>query len=690
MDFKKVKLEELKSVGKKTAQYLNKLNIYNLEDLLNFCPRTYEFWDYVESLDFVNPDRVCCIKIKIISSYICVKINKNKTMYKIQAQDINNNILNIIFFNSKFVVQKLMLDNFYLIMGKFKINTNNFEVISPKIQKLDQENLNKIVPIYNQNANITSNKISKLIKNQLNLITEKFSETLPNSVIVSNNLCSRDFCVRNIHNPHDKTSLKIARERLVFEEFFIYYLRMELLKNYSKQRTNINILNTYFEEFCELLKFKLTESQEKVIFECFKDMLTSSNNNLSMNRLLQGDVGSGKTVIAAALMYMTVRNNYQAVLMAPTELLAVQHYNNFCELFKNNINNIQVKLLVGSSKNKYKKKLLQEISLKNNNFLIIGTHSLISDNVNFANLGLVVTDEQHRFGVNQRAKLANKSKNFPHILVMSATPIPRTLAMIMYGDLDISILDQVIPGRQKVETFIINSQKRDRMFNFIREIISKKQQVYIVCSSIEEIENKDNIIYLEHYKNMLIKYGFNSDIIEILHGKMNPYEKDKIMKKFSDNITKILISTTVIEVGIDVPNATLMIIENAERFGLSQLHQLRGRVGRGDKKSYCILVSDSKSKNSSQRFLAMKNSSDGFFLSEQDLKIRGPGDFFGTNQHGIPNIKIPTSYSDIITIQKSHDYVRSIISKNIINKNPEFSIIKDKLYQDLNIQNINL
>ena len=354
------------------------------------------------------------------------------------------------------------------------------------------------------------------------------------------------------------------------------------------------------------------------------------------------------------------------------------------------VNNIQVKLLVGSSKNKYKKNLLQEISLKNNNFLIIGTHSLISDNVDFANLGLVVTDEQHRFGVNQRAKLVNKSKNSPHVLVMSATPIPRTLAMIMYGDLDVSVLDQVIPGRQKIETFVINSQKRERMFNFVRETISKNQQVYIVCSSIEEIENKNNIIYLEYYKNMLIEHNFNPDIIEILHGKMNPYEKDKIMGKFSDNITKILISTTVIEVGIDVPNATLIIIENAERFGLAQLHQLRGRVGRGDKKSYCILVSDSKSKDSSQRFLAMKNSSDGFFLSEQDLKIRGPGDFFGTNQHGVPNIKIPTNYSDIVTIQKSHDYACEIISKNIINKNPEFNIIKDKLYQNLDIQNINL
>lgn len=690
MDLKKVKLEELKSVGKKTAQYLNKLDIYNLEDLLNFYPRTYEFWEYIENLDFINPDKVCCVKIKIISNYVCIKTSTNKIMYKIQAQDINNNILNIIFFNSKFAAQKLMLNNFYLIMGKFKKNTNNFEVISPKTQEFNQENLNNIVPIYNQNTNITSNKISKLIKNQLNLISEKFPETLPNSVIINNNLCSRDFCIRNIHSPDNKTSLKIARERLVFEEFFVYYLRMESLKNYSKQKTDINILNTYFKEFCELLKFKLTESQEKVIFECFKDMLTSSNNNLSMNRLLQGDVGSGKTVIAAALMYMTVRNNYQAVLMAPTELLAVQHYNNFCELFKNTSNNIQVKLLVGSSKNKYKKNLLQEISLKNNNFLIIGTHSLISDNVNFANLGLVVTDEQHRFGVNQRAKLVNKSKNSTHVLVMSATPIPRTLAMIMYGDLDVSVLDQVIPGRQKIETFVINSQKRERMFNFVRETISKNQQVYIVCSSIEEIENKNNIIYLEYYKNMLIEHNFNPDIIEILHGKMNPYEKDKIMEKFSDNITKILISTTVIEVGIDVPNATLIIIENAERFGLAQLHQLRGRVGRGDKKSYCILVSDSKSKDSSQRFLAMKNSSDGFFLSEQDLKIRGPGDFFGTNQHGVPNIKIPTNYSDIVTIQKSHDYVRKIISKNIINKNPEFNIIKDKLYQNLDIQNINL
>ena len=302
---------------------------------------------------------------------------------------------------------------------------------------------------------------------------------------------------------------------------------------------------------------------------------------------------------------------------------------------------------------------------------------------------LVVTDEQHRFGVNQRAKLANKSGS-PHVLVMSATPIPRTLAMIVYGDLDISILEQVIPGRQKIDTFVINSQKRERMFNFVREIMSKNQQIYIICPNIEESENKPDLIYLEYYKNLLIKNQFDINDIETIHGKMSNYEKDEIMQKFADNQIRILISTTVIEVGIDVPNATLIIIENAERFGLSQLHQLRGRVGRSDKKSYCVLVSDSKSKDSTQRFIAMKNSNDGFCLSEQDLKIRGPGDFFGTNQHGVPNINIPTNYTDIMTIQLAHDYARDLINKNIINKNPEFETLKDKIHKNSDIININL
>ena len=285
--------------------------------------------------------------------------------------------------------------------------------------------------------------------------------------------------------------------------------------------------------------------------------------------------------------------------------------------------------------------------------------------------------------------MANNSSS-PHVLVMSATPIPRTLAMIMYGDLDISILEQVIPGRQKIDTFVINSQKRERMFNFVREIMSKNQQIYIICPNIEESENKPDLIYLEYYKNLLIKNLFNINNIGIIHGKMSTYEKDEIMQKFAENQIKILISTTVIEVGIDVPNATLIIIENAERFGLSQLHQLRGRVGRSDKKSYCILVSDSKSKDAAQRFSAMKNSNDGFYLSEQDLKIRGPGDFFGTNQHGVPNINIPTNYTDIVTIQQAHDYARDLISKNIINKNPEFEIFKNKIHENFDIQNINL
>lgn len=684
MNFEQVKLEDLKSVGKKTAQYLNKLNIYNLADLLNFYPKKYEFWDYTTNLEVTESDKTYCIKIKIISSCNNIRTGSNKNIYKLQGQDFNNNILNIVFFNSKFAAQSLILNKVYLIRGKFKkINYNIYEIVSPKTREFSDSAQNSITSIYTQNSNISSNKISKIIKTQLEIFKDTFTETLPRSVIVSNDLCSRDFCIRNIHNPTNKSDLQIARKRLVFEEFFVYYLRMESIKLYSRKKTDIIISKNFFDEFCDLLKFKLTESQVKVIFECFNDIL---DNNLSMNRLLQGDVGSGKTVVAAALIYAMARNNYQSVLMAPTELLAVQHYNNFCELFSGT--NIEIKLLTSSIKPKYKQELIKNLELKNN-YVIIGTHALLSDNINFGNMGLVVTDEQHRFGVNQRAKLANKSGS-PHVLVMSATPIPRTLAMIMYGDLDISILEQVIPGRQKIDTFVINSQKRERMFNFVREIMSKNQQIYIICPNIEESENKPDLIYLEYYKNLLIKNQFDINDIEIIHGKMSNYEKDEIMQKFADNQIKILISTTVIEVGIDVPNATLIIIENAERFGLSQLHQLRGRVGRSDKKSYCILVSDSKSKDSTQRFIAMKNSNDGFCLSEQDLKIRGPGDFFGTNQHGVPNINIPTNYTDIMTIQLAHDYARDLINKNIINKNPEFETLKDKIHKNSDIININL
>lgn len=666
--FFKKEIRSLKGVGEKTSQAFNKLGVYTFEDLIKFYPRSYEDWTFLSSIVSVEDKKECCLKVKIISECIGIKLKDGKWLFKIKASDGSND-LNIIFFNSRFPAKNLVLGKEYLVRGKVIKRNNEYEIISPKIKELESAFL--ITPVYNQCEGIVSSKISKAVKTLLNFVDKPLLETLPNYILERYNLESKDFCFRNIHFPKDMYALKLARDRIIFEEFFIYHLCMINLKFKSRQKTNIVISKNFFEEFCKIVPFELTESQKKVILECLGDM---SNQCLSMNRLLQGDVGSGKTLIAAALMYAAVRNGYQAALMVPTELLARQHYKTFSDLFSGT--GIKVNIICGALRAKARRNLYEEILVRKSG-IIIGTHSLISDGIQFGNLGLIITDEQHRFGVKQRAKLISKG-NSPHVLIMSATPIPRTLAMILYGDLDVSILEGVIPGRQKIETYRINSIKRIRMFEFLKKIVFKGEQAYVVCASIEDRSN--GIIDVASYKELLIKIGdFKEEEVEILHGKMSPYEKDYIMNKFLNNNIKILVATTVIEVGIDVPNTTVIVIENAERFGLSQLHQLRGRVGRGNKKSYCILVSDSSSKDTIRRFSAMKDSCDGFYLSEEDLKIRGPGDFFGVNQHGVPNIKMPTTFQDLPIVQAAHNCAKELSVDNNFLQNPEFKYIKSEV-----------
>ncbi len=666
--FFKRDIGSLKGVGEKTIQAFSKLGIFTFEDLIKFYPRSYEDWTSFSSIASAEDKKDCCLKVKIVNECIGIKLKDGRWLFKIKVSDGLDN-LNMIFFNSRYPARNLVLGKEYLIKGKVVKHNGEYEMLSPKVKGLENEF--SITPIYNQCEEIVSSKISRIIKNLINCIDEPILETLPDSVLENYGLDSKDFCYRNIHFPKDILSLKRARKRIIFEEFFIYYLSMSSLKVKFRQKTNVVISESFFEEFCEIIPFKLTESQKKVILECFKDI---NEKGLSMNRLLQGDVGSGKTLVAAALMYAAVKNGYQAALMVPTELLARQHYKTFCSLLSGT--GVKINIICGALRAKARKALYEEILLIKSG-IIIGTHSLISEGIQFGNLGLIITDEQHRFGVKQRAKLISKGKA-PHVLIMSATPIPRTLAMILYEDLDVSILEGVIPGRQKIKTYRIDSTKRSRMFGFLQKTVLRNEQAYIVCASIEERNN--GIIDLVSYKELLIKSGgFKAEEIEILHGKMSPYEKDYIMNEFLNNNIKVLISTTVIEVGIDVPNATVMVIENAERFGLSQLHQLRGRVGRGNKQSYCILVSDSNSKDAIRRFSAMKDSCDGFYLSEEDLQIRGPGDFFGVNQHGVPNIKMSTTFQDIPVIQAAHDCAKKLIENDPFLQSPEFKFIRSEV-----------
>lgn len=661
-----IEIKNLKGVGPKSEQCLKTLGVNTVGDLIKFYPRTYEDWCNVYTLSEASGNSERCVRLKIISGVECIRTRGGKYLYKLNATD-ENNFTDIVFFNNKYVAGSLKKGEEYLFKGNIKRSGLKFELVSPKVKKIEEDL--KLYPVYNQTKGITSSKIENFVKEAFKLLPERIVETLPSYILAENNLCSLDFAIRNIHFPKSFYDLKMARSRIVFEEFLIYQLGMKLLKKKSRQKTEVKIKKSFLSEFEKFLPFTLTNAQREAIGECEEDL----KSGLAMNRLLQGDVGSGKTAVAAAISYSMAKSGYQAAIMAPTEILAIQHYKTFLSFYKSS--DIKIGLLYGSMKTKEKNQTLADIS-NGDIDIVIGTHSLISESVNFRNLGLIVTDEQHRFGVRQRETLIKKGIN-PHVLVMSATPIPRTLAMILYGDLDISVLSQTIPGRQKIDTYKIISEKRPRAWNFLKSIVENGGQGYIVCACIEENEN--DIVDVLTYKEKMLENGFKDEDVGILHGKMNSREKEDVMKRFINGDLKIIVSTTVIEVGVDVPNAQIMIIENAERFGISQLHQLRGRVGRGDKKSYCVLISDSKSKDSAKRFSAMTNSNDGFYLSEEDLKIRGPGDFFGVNQHGVPCIGIPTSYEDMELMKKAQKSVESIIFSDSDFLNPELRYIKRRV-----------
>ena len=464
-------------------------------------------------------------------------------------------------------------------------------------------------------------------------------------------LCSLDFAIRQIHFPDCEENIQTARKRLIFEELLTLQLGLMLLKTKKSTKNNIPISRDCTAEFYNLLPFEPTGAQKRAVDDCIKDMQSEK----AMNRLIQGDVGSGKTAVAAAVMYTVAKNGYQSAMMAPTEILAHQHHESLSKLFEST--GLTVELLTGSTKAKDKKEIKRRL-IDGEIDIIVGTHALIQNDVEFKSLGLVVTDEQHRFGVEQRTNLAMKGDD-PHLLVMSATPIPRTLALIIYGDLSISILDELPPGRQQIRTDVVNSGYHQRIYKFIKKAIADGHQAYIVCSLVEESESE--LIPATEYAEGLKNNVFSDYRLGLLHGKMKPKDKDKIMDEFARGEVDILVSTTVVEVGVDVPNATIMVIENADRFGLSQLHQLRGRVGRGSDQSYCILVSDSKSDTAKERLKLMKSTSDGFKIADYDLKTRGPGDFFGKRQHGLPNLVIADMLEDMDTLNKCRECAEEML-----------------------------
>ena len=586
-------IKYIKGVGEARALAFRSIGVSTVGELLRFYPRAYEDWSKILPISQCLIGENVCIKGTVMFPVKNERVRGGMLIAKATITD-GDDVIAATFFN-KYIDKMLKSGEEYLFYGKITLGKFSArEMITPMFIKSSQSV--EIKPIYPQNKNITSKIIQSAVQNALEKV-ETIPEYLPQEIIEEYNLVSLDTAIRNIHFPKDDEDLQRARDRLIFDELFILQLSLLSLKNENKEVKTKNILTKdYTEEFFGLLPFTPTNAQKRAVKEAIGDMQKGNQ----MNRLLQGDVGSGKTAVAAAIVYSSSKNGLQSALMAPTEVLATQHYETFVRLFSGT--GIKCELLVGSTKAKDKKEIKERLK-KGEIDLIIGTHALIQEDVEFERLGLVITDEQHRFGVKQRTGLCSKGDN-PHVYVMSATPIPRTLALIFFGDLNVSILDELPPGRQKIDTYSVSSAKRGSMFEYIRKHLDEGYQAYIVCPLVEESEMMQGIMSAEEYYKKA-QVPFNGYKLDLLHGKMTPKKKDEVMLKFKKGETQLLISTVVIEVGVDVPNAVIMVVENAERFGLSQLHQLRGRVGRGQAKSSCILVTDAKGDEAKARMRIM-------------------------------------------------------------------------------------
>ncbi|WP_302669485.1 ATP-dependent DNA helicase RecG [Eubacterium sp. AF15-50] len=672
-------LNELKGIGQKTENLFEKVGVSSVEDLLEYYPRYYDVFEEPVIVRKLDCDRTQAVKATVVRD-VTVKKVRNLQIVTAYLRDSEGYGIKAIWFNAPYLRCKLKNGDVYIFRGFVRESKGSFEIEQPKIFTIKEytSKMGEMQPVYPLTHGLTNTLVQKSVAQALNIIDIK--ENLPVSVKEKYSLEDRRVAIKNIHFPKNMKELSTARKRLVFDEFFEFINTLRNLKDNNKNEKNEYILEEpdKVKNLIKNLPYNLTSAQLRTWEEIKKDISSPK----VMNRLIQGDVGSGKTIVAFLALITAALNGYQGALMAPTEVLARQHFEQLKEtLEKNNIDLCPV-ILVGSMTAKEKRMVYQDIESGTAD-VIIGTHALIQDKVKYKNLALVVTDEQHRFGVRQREAISGKGSR-PHTIVMSATPIPRTLAIIMYGDLDISIIDELPAGRRPIANCVVGKDYRYNAYNFIEKQVAQGRQVYIICPTVEysEAVEGENVIEYADKLKQIFPPAIN---VSFLHGRMKPAEKNDIMEKFSKNEIQVLVSTTVVEVGVNVPNATVMMVENAERFGLAQLHQLRGRVGRGKFQSYCIFINGSEKKEAKDRLEILNKSNDGFFIANEDLKLRGPGDFFGVRQSGDFEFKIGDIMNDADTLKKAADAINLIESGELYVSDEEMEMMNTSKISSINI-----
>ena len=665
----------IKGIGEARAAALEKLGITTLGDLIAYFPRGYEDRTAVRPIRELTAGECVCVRGMVAADPTPRRIAGGRTLVKTRVVD-DSGSMDLVFFSTPSIwAAPCAWGRRMCFFGRVEDDLRHRQMINPLFEPEGRQQVTgRIMPIYPLTAGVTQGLMARAARQGLDACRELLPDVLPDGIRQAHSLCYVNYAYENIHFPSSPEALEVARRRLVFEELFLLTCGLQLLRQRRRDVAGPACHPMDMEPFYRRLPFALTGAQRRAIADAVGDMVSGK----PMNRLCQGDVGSGKTMVAAACIWFAVENGWQTALMAPTEILARQHYQGLAPLLARF--SIRCALLTGSTRARERREILAGLA-DGTIDLCIGTHALLTEDVQYQKLGLVVTDEQHRFGVNQRAALSQKAED-PHLLVLSATPIPRTLALVIYGDLDVSVIDELPPGRQKVDTFALGESYRPRVQAFIRKLAAAGQQIFVVCPLVGEPDQiPDERKAVTAYARQLQEQVFPDLRVAVLHGKMKPKEKERVMAAFAAGESDILVSTTVVEVGVDVPNATCMVVENADRFGLSQLHQLRGRVGRGKEKSYCILLSDSRNEETRARLKVMTQTNDGFVISQEDLRLRGPGDFFGQRQHGLPAMKIADLSCDMRLLDEAQTAARQLMAQDPELTEPTHQALRDRIRQ---------